>query len=136
MQTCQEMTDKSTNTHGACCITLEHVEKLQKIVYAKIPRNGKMCKNKWNGLNSCYKKLSNYHKGTSHHLLFWETILKECDRYHLSRQFNEFYKVTEAFQGEYIINFLIHVKDLQAEGDGNFVVSMSELNTLKERDSA
>jgi hypothetical protein len=33
--------------------------------------------------------LSNYHKGTSHHMSFWEMITKECDRYHLSRQFNK-----------------------------------------------
>jgi hypothetical protein len=96
-----EMTDKSTNAHDAYYIMLEHVDKLQKIIHAKIPWNGKMCKDKWNGLNSYYKKLLNYHKGTSHHMLFWEMILKECDRYHLSKQFNkEFYKATEAFQGE------------------------------------
>jgi hypothetical protein len=33
------------------------VDKLQKIVHAKILQNGKMCKDKWNGLNSNYKKL-------------------------------------------------------------------------------
>ncbi len=68
---------------------------------------------------------------------FWEMIPKEHDQYHLLKQFNkEFYKATEAFQGEQIINSLIHVKELQAEGDKNFVVSMSELNTQKEQDFA
>jgi hypothetical protein len=95
------MTDKSMNAHGACCIMLEHVDKLQKIVDAKILRNGTMCKDKWNGLNSYYKKLSNYHKGTNHHMLFWEMIPKECDWYHLLKQFNkEFYKATKTLQGE------------------------------------
>jgi hypothetical protein len=28
------------------------------------------------------KKLSNYHKGTNHHMLFWEMIPKEHNRYH------------------------------------------------------
>jgi hypothetical protein len=56
---------------------------------------------------------------------FWEMILEECDQYHLPRQFNKgFYKVIEPFQGKQIINSLIHMKDLQAKGDGNFVVSM------------
>jgi hypothetical protein len=95
------MTNKSINAHGACHIVLEHVNKLQKIVHAKIPQTRKMCKDKWNGLNSYYNKLLNYHKGTSHHMSFWEMIPKEHDRYHLLKQFNkEFYKATEAFQGE------------------------------------
>jgi hypothetical protein len=57
-------------------------------------------------------------------------IHEECYQYHLPRQSNkEFYETIEAFQGEQIINALIHVRDLQVEGDGNFVTSMFELNT-------
>jgi hypothetical protein len=41
----------------------------------------------------------------------------------------------EAFQGEQIINASIHVRDLQAEGDKNFVMSMLKPNTQEEQDS-
>ncbi len=51
------------------------------------------------------------------------------------RQSNkEFYETIEAFQGKWIINVPICVKDLQAEGDENFVMSMFELNTQEEQD--
>jgi hypothetical protein len=94
------------------------VDKFQKIIHAKIPRNVKMCKDKWNGLNSYYKKLSNYHKGTSHHTLLWEMILEEHNQYYLRRQFNkEFYEAIEAFQGKWIIIVPIHVRDLQEKGE-------------------
>jgi hypothetical protein len=53
----------------------------------------------------------------------------------LLRQSNkEFYETIEAFQGKWIINVPICMKDLQAEGDGNFVMSMFELNTQEEQD--
>jgi hypothetical protein len=91
---------------------------LRKIVHAKIPRNENMCKDKWYGLNPNYKNLSNYHKGTGHHMLFWEVTLEERDWYHLRKQFNkEFYEAIEAFQGKWIIIIPIHVKGLQAEGE-------------------
>jgi hypothetical protein len=60
-------------------------------------------------------------------------ILEECDRYHLPRQSNkEFYETIEAFQGEQIINALICMKDLQVEGDKNFVMCVFESNTREE----
>jgi hypothetical protein len=60
------------------------VKELQKVIHAKMPRNKKMCKIKWNGMNSDYKKLSNYHKGTEHHTFFLELTMEECDKFHYS----------------------------------------------------
>jgi len=55
----------------------------------------------------------------------------------LLRQSNkEFYEAIEAFQGKWIINVPICVKDLQAEGNKNFVISMFELNMQEEQDFA
>ncbi len=48
-----------------------------------MPRNGTMCKDKWNGINLDFKKLSNYHKGTKHHTLYWELTTDKHDNYHL-----------------------------------------------------
>jgi hypothetical protein len=64
-------------------------------------------------------------------------ILEECDWYHLPKQLNKkFYQAIEVFQSERIINALIYVKDLQAEGDKNFVMSMFESKTQEEQDFA
>jgi hypothetical protein len=55
----------------------------------------------------------------------------------LLRQSNKkFYEAIEAFQGKWIINVPICVKDLQVEGDKNFVISMFESNTQEEQDFA
>jgi len=59
------------------CKYIEHVTQKQ------MPRNGTMCKDKWNGINSDFKKLSDYHKGTEHHTLYWELSTDKCDNYHL-----------------------------------------------------
>jgi superoxide dismutase len=60
--------------------------------------NKKMCKHKWNEFNFDYKKLSNYHKGTGNHTSFWEMIVKEHDKHHLSCQFNKkFNETIESF---------------------------------------
>jgi hypothetical protein len=40
------------------------VNELQKLVYNIVPRNGKMCKNKWNEINLYFKIFFYYHKGT------------------------------------------------------------------------
>ncbi len=92
-------------------------EELQKMVQSKVPRNNKMCKDKWNQLNFNYKKLSNYHQGIGHHTSFQELFKQECDQCHLPWAFSR--KAYEAFQGECIINAHVHVRDLQAKGDGN-----------------
>jgi hypothetical protein len=39
------------------------VNELQKLVYNRVQRNGKMCENKWNEIN-LYFKIFDYHKGT------------------------------------------------------------------------
>jgi hypothetical protein len=40
---------------------------MEAITRSKIPYNGKMCNDKWNYINSDYKKIFNYHKSTKHH---------------------------------------------------------------------
>jgi hypothetical protein len=51
-----------------------------------------------------YKKVIDYHVGTSHHIPFWGLTIKECDHHHLPRQINrEFYDIIQAFHGERLI---------------------------------
>jgi superoxide dismutase len=66
------------------------IEDLQGCIHVLVLLNNrKMCKDKWNGFNSDYKKLSNYHKGTRNHTSFWEMTTKKCDKHYLSCQFNK-----------------------------------------------
>jgi len=58
---------------------------LQKITKARTPSNGKMCKDKWNGLNFDFKNISNYHIGIDHHTSLWDLTSKKCDSHHLPR---------------------------------------------------
>jgi hypothetical protein len=58
-------------------------EKLQKIVHMRVPRNGKMCKDKWNVLNFDYKKLVHNHKGTKHLPSLWDLTMEKWEKYHL-----------------------------------------------------
>jgi hypothetical protein len=58
-------------------------KEFKKLIKNKMPRNGTMCKDKWNGINLDFKKLSNYHKGIEHHTLYCELTTDECDNYHL-----------------------------------------------------
>jgi hypothetical protein len=98
------------------------MQELEEIIQCKVPRNKKMCKDKWNGLNYDYKKLLDYHKGIGHHNSFLDLFTKERNQQRLLRAFNkECYETIETFQGECIINALIHVQDLQAKGDANYV---------------
>ncbi len=68
----------------------------------------------------------------THHLSddvisYWDLTLEERDRFHLPKQYNEdYYNVIEAFQGERRINVPIHVRDLQAEGDGVYASQIEE----------
>jgi hypothetical protein len=56
-------------------------------------KNGKMCKDKWNNLNSEYKK-KYYHKSIGHHNSFGEFMdINEHDKHHLLKQ----YKIIKAF---------------------------------------
>jgi hypothetical protein len=61
---------------------------LEAYIHMWVPKNGKMCKVKWNRFNFNYKKLD-YHKGIGNHILFWEMITKEHDKHHLLHQFNK-----------------------------------------------
>jgi hypothetical protein len=40
------------------------VDDLQKTTKLKVPHNGEMCKDKWNGFNFEYKKVAHYHART------------------------------------------------------------------------
>jgi len=112
------------------------VEDLQVHIHTKVPKNEKMCKEKWNGFNSDYKMLL-YHKGTKNHILFlgdddrrmWQTSLTSP-----IQQKN--YEIIKVFQGEQIINASLHVKDLQVEGDGSYIASILGVDTWKEQDFA
>ncbi len=55
-----------------------------------------MCKDEWNRFNFDYKKLSSYHKGTRDHISFWGMTVEECDKHHLSCQFNK--KINETIE--------------------------------------
>ncbi len=72
IQTCDSKgVVKSSRTYGAYCIAMDQDHgRGSKDRLVQVLRNGKMCKDKWNGWNSHYKKLSNCHKGTSHHTSF------------------------------------------------------------------
>jgi hypothetical protein len=79
----------------------------------RVPRNGKMCKDKWNVLNFDYKKLVHYHKRIRHLPPLWDLTMEEWEKYHLLCHFNKKSSETiNAFQGKIIINTLIHVQDL------------------------
>jgi hypothetical protein len=108
------------------------MEELQKIIQFKVPRNKKMCKDKWNGLNYDYKKLLDYHKGIGHHNSFLDLFTKERNQQHLLQAFNkECYETIETFQGERIINALVYVQDLQAKGDANYIPQVLEGDNRK-----
>jgi hypothetical protein len=59
------------------------VEDLQACIHIWVPKNGNMYKDKWNGLNSDYNKLLDYHKATKNHIFFWEMTTKEHDKHNL-----------------------------------------------------
>jgi hypothetical protein len=66
------------------------VDELQEKINSKFPRNGTMCKNKWNIFNSDYKKITKYHKWNGIYICFWDLILcEEKKRFHLPHQFNK-----------------------------------------------
>lgn len=45
---------------------------LEQKTQKKFARDGTMCKDKWNSLNSNNKKLIDYHKGIENHTYFWD----------------------------------------------------------------
>jgi hypothetical protein len=56
------------------------VKDFQNLLCAKEIFFWKVSKDKWNGLNSNFKKLTNYHKGTKHNMSFWEMTMEECKK--------------------------------------------------------
>jgi hypothetical protein len=78
-----------------------------------------MCKDKWNSLNSDYKKHAIYHKGTRNHICFWDLSFDEKEKFHLPHQFNrKFYELIEEFQGENNVIAPLHVRDVKVENNG------------------
>jgi hypothetical protein len=63
-------------------------EKLQKLIKNRMPKNGKMYKDKWNGTNSNFKKLYDFHKITRHHTSYWKLTTNKRDKEHLLQSFN------------------------------------------------
>jgi hypothetical protein len=58
-------------SYGTCHKKWDKItDQLQKITKLKVPHNGKTYKDKWNGLNSDYKKVSNYLIRIGHHITF------------------------------------------------------------------
>lgn len=103
-------------------------KRLQKRAKVKNPRNDVMCKDKWNSLNSNFKKLIDYHKGTSNHTCFWDLKYQKNECYYLLHQYTRgYYEFIEVFQGEKNVNALLHTKDVNAEGD-----DMYKPSTLQE----
>lgn len=103
------------------------IDQLQNMINAQVPQNSKTCKDKWNGLHSNYKKIAYYHKGIDHNTSYWELVVDECDKFHLPRQFGcEFYEAIDMFQGKKNVNKPIHVKDLQASGNVNYITSIAK----------
>jgi hypothetical protein len=39
-----------------------------------------MCKDKWNGLNSNYKRISNFHLSIGHHIPLWDLTMEEHEK--------------------------------------------------------
>jgi len=93
------------------------VDELYKLTNSRTPRNIKMFKDKWNWLNSDFKKSFDYHKGIGHNISYWELLIEECDKHYLQRHFN-YYNVIEVFQGERIINAFLHMKDVHVDENG------------------
>ncbi len=74
------------------------MEELQKSIQSKMPRNRKMCKEKWNGLDYDYKKLLDYHRGIGHHNSFLDLFTKKRNQQHFLQAFNkECYETIETF---------------------------------------
>ncbi len=77
-----------------------------------------MCKDKWNSLNSYYKKLADYHKGTRSYTYFSDLSFDENFFFHLTHQFNrKFYELIETFWWEKNFTTPLHIQDINVEND-------------------
>jgi hypothetical protein len=106
------------------------VNELYKLTNSRTPRNTKMFNDKWNWLNSDFKKLFNYHKGIGRNISYWQLLIEECDKHYLQHHFN-CYNAIEAFQGERIINALLHMKDVHVDRNG---VLLRHMKNPKKKD--
>jgi len=83
---------ESLYAYGVSYVMLEqNYGGASKLFIPMCQRNTKMCKDKWNGLNFNYNKLSNYHKGIKHQSYFWEPTIKEHNEHDFPWQFNKCY---------------------------------------------
>jgi hypothetical protein len=59
---------------------------LEQKTKSKFAKDGTMCKDKWNSLNSIYTKIIDYHKGIKNHTYFWDLSFnkKEIFIYHVN----------------------------------------------------
>jgi hypothetical protein len=97
----------------------------KNITKLKVLCNGKMSKNKWNGLNSNYKKVADYHVKINHHTPFWDFTIKNNNHHHFPRPFNqEFYNSIQAFQGERLINAPRHMEDIHIKRNTFYMPSI------------
>jgi len=61
-----------------------------------------------------------------------DLVTKEHNQQHLFQTFNkECYEIIETFQGECIIHAPVHVQDLQAKGDANYIPQILEGDNRK-----
>jgi hypothetical protein len=91
-----------------------------------VVRNSKTCKDKYNGIHLILKKTIDYHKGANHNTSYWELVVDEHDKLHLPKEFNcGFYETIYVFQGKRNVKKLIHVRDLQVDGDANYIASIA-----------
>lgn len=77
-------------------------------------QNGKMCKDKRNGLNSDSQKVADYHN------------TREPAATNLSGIWS-LTSVTSCILGERVVNAPIHIRDLPAEGDANYTGPVQKL---------
>jgi hypothetical protein len=92
---------------------------LEQKIKNKFARDGTMCKDNWNSLNSNYNKLINYYKGIRNHIYFWDLSFDKKKNVQLLCQFNrKFYKLIEAFQGERNVTMPLHVRDVNVKNHG------------------
>lgn len=86
-----------------------------------------MCKDKWNGLNFDYEKVSNYHSNIGHHTPLQDLTMEEQEKHHLPRQFNkEFYDHIKSVQGKKTLNTPSHVNDVHAKGDEMYIPTQEQ----------
>jgi hypothetical protein len=96
-------------------------KRVAKGIKVRNPRNDIMCKDKWNSMNSNFKKLVDYCKGMGNHTCFWDLKYEKKECYHLPCQYpREYYELIEVFQGENNVNVPLHTMDVNVEGNNMY----------------